>query len=647
MMIPLVPFALDSESDTYIDGEKKTRLLQWCDINAKSLEDVQLLHSWDAWNIFFDMLDGVRSRKKVDIHVFNLAYEFSHMWAECLQERYPFVDAKKPQKGSWSAVADHQSVYVVTFVNQYGTLIRFTDDMKRFGGVSMRKASASVRAQHPNWFPMEETKLESDYHEGWLNPDDPDFEHSLEYSIQDAFSQAMCTRFLVESGFDAKLTAPSNGLDVALRIRYKQGQGKNPFLQSSWNRNMFKEKYPPLDRAMQDIAEASLLGGYVYGETGTFFGQHTHVDYSSSYPYEYAFGDLFIGSVSRVFPSDKYWQLYLESKALFKWKLVSFDFELKEGMMGAISGKECVGNLIGRWNKKMRTGRVSRRLYTETYLEELGRHYEITNLEVHEIWLAKRMTGDFKEFIKYCYEMKQHMKNMGRKDWVDYLLWKLFMNGGVHGKTITKTHRKKKVFFDGESRFVEEVNEPELNFMIGFTAMSNARERLLKHCRMIIEAGYHVRMCDTDSIVCDCTPDELKEIIGDWFVKGGDDMEGNLGRFEIEGTFNKFKCWGLKRYAEIEVAEDGTERLMKTAFAGMHVEGQRRLLDWDTDGTEYQWKQSGKKTMKYGATIVEVTKHAKAENVWDEGPYVAPEPNPDADLSEFWRIYAELKKNGN
>lgn len=644
-MIPLIPFSLDSESDVYIDGHKKTRLLQWCDIRATSLDDVVTLHDWDAWNIFFDMLDTIESKKKVDIHVYNLAYEFSHMWLECLQTRYPFVDARKPTRGSWTAVADHQSVYLVTFVNEHGTIIRFTDDMKRFGGVSMRDASRSVRAQHPEWFPMEETKLESDYHEGWLDPSDPGFKDSIIYGKQDAFSQAMCTRFLIENGWSNKLTAPSNGLDVALRIRYKQGEGRDPYLQSLWNRARFKEKYPPLSREMQDIAEDSLLGGYVYGEVGTFFGIHTHVDYSSSYPYEYAFGKMFIGPVSRALPTDRHWDLFMKTNGVFKWLLVSFDFVLKEGMMGAISGKECVGNMIGRWNKKMRNGSVSRRLYTESYLEELKNHYDITNLQIHELWMAKRMTGDFKEFIQKCYETKQWMKHEGKKDWVDYQLWKLFMNGGVHGKTITKTRRKKKVFFDGVQEIVPEVSEPELNFMIGFTAMSNARERLLRHCRMIIEAGHHVRMCDTDSIVTDCSEEELRRILGDWFTSGGDDMESNLGRFDVECTFNKFKCWGLKRYCEIQEDEDG-EHIVKTAFAGMHIEKQKQLLDWKTDGTEYEWTQTGKRTMKYGATIVEVTKHAKAENIWDEGERKAPPKNPDADLTEFWRIYKELKKNG-
>lgn len=646
-MIPLVPFHLDSESDTYHDGEKKTRLLQWCSIEATTLEEVYTLHDWDAWNRFFNMLESVKSRRKVDIHVWNLSYEFSHMWLECLQTRYPYTDERKPPKGHWTALADQQAVYLVTFVNRHGATIRFTDDMKRFGGVSLKHASQSVRAQHPDWFPMEETKLESDYHDGWLDPTDPDFEHSIRYGVQDAFSGAMCTRFLVESGYDAKLTAPSNGLDVALRIRYNQGEGKSAYLQSLWNRNRFVEKYPPLDREMQDIAEDSLLGGYVYGETGVFYGPHTHVDYSSSYPYEYAYGNLFIGPVKRMFPTDKFWKGYRKSDVMFRWFLVSFDFELKEGMMGAISGKECVGNMIGRWNKKMRSGTVCRRLYTESYLEELGNHYHITNLTYHEMWVAKKYVGDFKDFIKICYEMKQSMKNMGRKDWVDYLLWKLFMNGGVHGKTITKTHRKKKVFFDGEQSIVSEVNEPQLNFMIGFTAMSNARERLLKHCRVLIENGHNIRMCDTDSIVVDCTPERLKEVLGDWFVKGGDDMEGNLGRFDIEGTFNMFKCWGLKRYAEIMKDDDGSETILRTAFAGMHVELQNILLDWRTDGTEYCWTQTGKKTMKYGATIVEVIKHAKAENVWDEGDIIVPDPVPDPDLSGFLALYKELKRHGN
>ena len=663
------PFALDSESDVYEDGEKKTRLIQICPVSAHGLEDVRVYYGWDAWDRFFDTFDETNSKKQLDCHMFNLGgYEFSHMFAECMRDRYTYVDKRIPSKGEWTAIADDKTVYKVMVCNQYGTIIKFTDDMRRMGNCSMRKASESIRNQHPDWFQnMDKTKLETDYHEGWLDEDDPDFIHSMEYSKQDAYSQAIITRWLLENGYGSKLTAPSTGLDMALSIKYAGKDIKEcTATDMRYAMSDFTKRYPPLNREMQDVAEDSLLGGFVWGLTGTWKGVFCHADYSSSYPYEYAFGNMFYGRVSKVSPDSKYWNMYLNAD-VFKWFVVSFDFEYIEGMMGCISGRECVGDMTGRANKKMNTGRVEHRLYTETYLDEMKHHYNISNLKIEEMWIAKRCVGDFKDFIRHCYETKQQLKDNHQGKSADYLMWKLFMNGGFHGKSITKTHRKKKTWFDGVQEMHEEINDPKLCFMIGFTAMMNARERLLRDCRMVLESGHRVMMCDTDSMVVDCTEQELRNIIGDWFESGGSGMEDNLGRFDIETDedglkkavkdgmitkeqmddlgvsteFDEFRCWGLKRYVEIRNTKFG-RIFRKSAFAGMHTEAQEELIDWETDGRQYAWKQSGKKTMKYGATIVEVIKHMKAENIWDEGPIVAGSPVSNKNFDEAIRIYRSV-----
>lgn len=665
------PFAMDTESDVYVDGEKKTRLVQICPVDAVGLDDVRMFYGWDALSRFMDSFEETNSKKALDCHVFNLGgYEFSHLWLEVLKDRYEYVDKRTPAKGQWTAIADDKTVYKVLVRNQYGTVMKITDDMRRMGNCSMKKASESIRVQHPEWFEgMKETKLESDYHPGWLDESDEGFADAIAYSVQDAYSQAMIARWLLMNGYGQKLTAPSTGLEVALSIKYS---GKSVTECTGQDQRFamanFTKRYPPLNREMQDVAERSLLGGFVWGETGTWHGTFCHIDYSSSYPYEYAYGNMFYGRVSKVTPDSKYWDMYMHGD-VFRWFVVSFDFEYIEGMMGCISGRECVGNMTGRMNKKMRTGRVEHRLYTETYLEELKHHYRIENLVIEEMWFAKPCTGDFKDFIQYCYEKKQSLKEAGFSDSADYLMWKLFMNGGFHGKSITRTRRKKKTYFNGEVQTVEEVTEPKLNFMIGFTAMMNARERLLRHCRMVLESGKRVMMCDTDSMVVNCSADEIQEIIGDWFEIGGSQMEGNLGRFEIEtdkkalkklvakgeltkeqmdeigvsAEFDEFRCWGLKRYCEVRNTRFG-RLFRKSAFAGMHDEEQKELMDYETDGREYEWMQSGKKTMKYGATIVEVVKHMKAENIWDEGEIIAGAPTGNRDFGKAMDTYARIKE---
>ena len=114
------PFALDSESDVYEDGEKKTRLIQICPVSAHGLEDVRMYYGWDAWDRFFDTFDETNSKKQLDCHMFNLGgYEFSHMFAECMRDRYIFVDKRRPYKGEWTAIADDKTVYKVMVCNQY------------------------------------------------------------------------------------------------------------------------------------------------------------------------------------------------------------------------------------------------------------------------------------------------------------------------------------------------------------------------------------------------------------------------------------------------------------------------------------------------------------------------------------------------
>lgn len=234
-------------------------------------------------------------------------------------------------------------------------------------------------------------------------------------------------------------------------------------------------------------------------------------------------------------------------------------------------------------------------------------------LEIEEMWVQKKAVGDFRGFIEEMY----HGKSVAGKGTMERDLYKLNMNGGIHGKTITKTHRKERVFFDGEERLQNVVNDPELQSTIGFTAMQNARARLLRHCRMVQAAGYKVYMCDTDSMVVEATEEQIRAVLGDAISKETGTME-DLGKFEFERSedgcseFDTFKCWGLKRYCEIHNGE-----YRKSAFAGMSESIQEEeLMGWDTDGSELHWEQNGGRTTEYGKTVVLVPKTAKAENIW-------------------------------
>ena len=618
-------FAYDTETGD-CDGTIRCVLVQICATFARSMEEVILYEGEDSIKRF--LADFEDTGWDMDCHAYNLNYEFS--WLLPYLKGYMWVDTRQKRlaPGQWTALADPMAVYRVRICNHKGKVLTITDDMRRMGSVTMSEAADSVRKDHPDWWDgMEEVKEDADdlYNVWWTFPrDSEEFQRFIHYAKVDAYSQAMIASWLEEQGANRSLTSASAGLKMALHIRY--GKEENP--DGAWKeRKNFTTAYPPLSRSEQDILESSLMGGYVHGEPGTWEGVFTHIDYSSSYPYEYAFGQLFRGKVTRLERKSAHWSRIIKNKAYLRWYLVSFDFDgLKPAGIPVLNGKECRTwdePMYGCLNKKMIRGHVEQRLMTETYLREITYHYNIHNLEILEVWFAKRSVGDFYPFIEKCYDMKSRKELKGT---ATRSLWKLYMNGGIHGKTITKTRRKKVIFPDGERQIVDEVNEPELCGLIGFTAMMNARERLIRACRTLQMEGYKVMMCDTDSIVVNAPESEVRRILGDEaFVHEGAGIK-NLGKFEFEEDedgnveFDLFKCWGLKRYAEFHEG-----KFRKSAFAGMHDEFQEELLpSWETDGTVYSWEQLTATQTEYGKVVMLRMKHAKRENIWFEEPEAPP-----------------------
>lgn len=434
-------------------------------------------------------------------------------------------------------------------------------------------------------------------------------------------------RHTQESGMAESLTSSSYGLKSAVITTYGDGDyTHSEYLPTRYAMDEFKKQYPPLPNAMQDIVEDSLLGGFVWGSPGVHKGVFTHLDFSSSYPYEYYAGKMFKGRISIVKPDSPLFEDVMQNPELCKWVIITYIFNgIKECGLPLIAGAECDWGLGGKppraSHAKMRHGTVSHKLYTLTYWQELQKHINVVAYTIHEVWVAKARTGEFSKFIEMCYSGKEKAKQAnGGKNNIQSNEYKLLMNGGVHGKTITRTHRKKIIYNDkGEKLTLQVVNEPKYCSLIGFTGMMNARERLAKYCRLMKEAGYDVLMCDTDSMVVNATYEKCREIIGDWFTDYPKGDLRNIGRFEAEdfnGTieFDEFRCWGLKRYMEMD---HGIYR--KSAFAGMNRKLQAELLPiFPTDGTEFSWKQQGAVMDKYGKMIKQVPKTAKSEGVWFE-----------------------------
>ena len=260
------------------------------------------------------------------------------------------------------------------------------------------------------------------------------------------------------------------------------------------------------------------------------------------------------------------------------------------------------------------------RLFTWSYYtNSIKRCYRVRNEKIREVWFAQRDVGRFGDFVEECYILKSVTDGLVKK------MHKSDLNASVHGKTIQKFATGSVIEWPNNVKTViRRENDPDAVsdrcFMIGFTAMMNARERLVTHGLRLLSAGYHVLMCDTDSIIADCTAEQFRDAIGDWFTNGNKTDIKNIGRFELEQfkgltEFDELKIWGLKRYCEISNGE-----YRKSAFAGMSKDLQPEILMSHGVDDPITWTQPGKTWVGECYAIRPVTKHAEREDIFYQIP---------------------------
>ena len=361
-------FAFDTETDSF-DGDIRTCMIQICPVGASSLDDVKVFLGRDCYDQFFDRFE--ETLYNMDCRTFNLDYEFEWLF-HAMKDRYTWTESRQVKKGEWNCSMDESRAYIVRIRNHHGKVLRFTDDAKRAGNyVSLRSVGEAVKRSYPEWFEgMEKVKEDVDYNNGWSAEGHPDHEKFIHYGKLDAYTQAMVARWMDLNGLNKANTSAGNGLNTALCGRFKGKEMRNcDGAEIKYAKVNFKRYYPPLNREMQDILEESLLGGFVWGVSGVHKGTFVHLDYSSSYPYEYAYGNLGRGQVVNL--KKKMWQNFMEKDGYIRWYVVSFDFTYKNGPgMPCLNGSEG-GAPASMGNKKMREGRVEHRLYTESYLHEI------------------------------------------------------------------------------------------------------------------------------------------------------------------------------------------------------------------------------------------------------------------------------------
>lgn len=626
-------FALDTETGivgTFKDPIR-TVLIQICPMDAMSPSDVRMYCGEDCYEQFFDEFDNM-PYGSLHCDVFNLDYEWAWMQSHVIN-RYEFV-GDKPDKGQWTCLEDPMTIYDIKIKNKHGCMLTFMDLSKKGSYEDMKDAGMLVRESKPEWFEhvkgevKEDEKVKNLHNIWWTFPQcSYTFRTYWHYAKLDAFTEAMVMRYQRDVLLNGSLTKASHGLKSALKKRYKYEVDK-------FNKKAFKRRYPPLNEEMQYIVEDNMVGGFVYAKPGVYKGVFCHIDYSSSYPKYYAYGELFCGKVTTG-QFDR-----LEDNRFRRWVIVSFTVEepTEFGLPMLQHDEETAFDYMeianGQGSKKITSGRIYRKLMTYEYWEELQKHYYITDIVIEDVWIAKKMVGDFKEFIEYEYYWKSitdGAEKLGHKD---------NMNAGLHGKTITKTRRRRITYYNGVMECKEEINEPDLCALIGFTAMMNRRMALLRDCRRLQEAGYIVYYCDTDSIVVGASQEQVMGVLGDEIAFGKptcpEEVKDHLGKFEFEGNkynnkkieFDEFRCWGLKRYLELDNGE-----YRKSAFAGMKDKKNydddlnnsiqyKTLMTAPVDGSEFVYTQNGSRTLFdenhniIGKIIEKVEKRGKMESIW-------------------------------
>lgn len=695
----MLDYAYDTEAPMVPGFDQPiTATVQLCSLDALHPSAVEMIVRNDntALDVFLDWLED--SEDDLRIFTFNLDYEWSRLESFVLN-RYTWwepvkVNGKKDWKampnGSFYLFGDRHFTYQLIIKTASGNKVMFYDDWQHWK-CSMKEAGMNVYTEHPEWWPndisIDDVKMEIDrswYNENWTDPNHPHYFEMMEYSRRDAYTQAMIARYGDEKGFHTSLTSSSFAMNTILKNHYMK-DGKQDKVRDNKRldnaKKYFQEDYPTLgtyDESMvlQHYVEDRLVGGLVYGVPGIHKGVFTHIDYKSSYPTAYVKGRLFKGQVNKLDYKSDYQrcQIVLHDKRWYCWVVVSFDFDgLTPAGLPLISGKEVMqssGNTVsGAWNKKYLKGHIENALYTTDYWTEIQKHYNLFNVIIKEVWTAPAKTGDFANEISEEYFLKEVNKGLGLKAESD--MHKRNMNGGLHGKTITKTRRENVTYENGYKEYKRTENVPDYCALIGFSAMQDRRASLARDCYKMQEAGHRVLMNDTDSMVVEGTPEEIRAILGEDNIanehicdgltvkemvkklqkenpdasaeeiiemmrKYKDSIVNELGKFEIETDkegnecFDEFRCWGLKRYLELN---EGKPR--KSAFSGMSdratatpdgepsldAKGKPQgqfdiLMNAPCDGTEFSWHQEGMKKGEYGKYMVKSEKHARMEDIY-------------------------------
>lgn len=246
--------------------------------------------------------------------------------------------------------------------------------------------------------------------------------------------------------------------------------------------------------------------------------------------------------------------------------------------------------------------------------------YDYDDLRVENFYFARKgfLPKELRETIIEYYELKTQLKGINDKEY-EYMKSKNKLNS-LYGMIVTNIQRKEilfdsekdEVFSYGEKGLLEDYYKSRNNFLSyqwGVFVTSFCRKNLQTAIDRFNKYGtsLDVVYCDTDSIKYLGNYDKVfKEINDEWLKKckdsgiinyaERDNKKYYLGVYDFEGTYQKFKTLGAKKYAFLKNDKYGI-----TVSGLSKIKGAKELekngLEFFKNGSVFY--DSGRTTVKF------------------------------------------------
>lgn len=371
----------------------------------------------------------------------------------------------------------------------------------------------------------------------------------------------------------------SNDVEIiarAMKFFYEQGLNKMTIGSCALAeyKNMFSEKkfrmFFPTANYDEEVRE-SYRGGYNYLEPefeNKIVDKGIVLDINSTHPYTMYKCELPYGEpifYRGEYEYDEFYPIYVQA--------IRCQFELKEGYIPTVQIRHGLDFNITEYLRD--SGGVEVVLWmTSIDLEIFFKHYNVYNIEYFGGWKFKACTGLFDEYIEKWSEIKIQSKK--EENWALYEIAKLMLNS-LYGKFGTLPRVRSKIPYlakDGTIEYKDSLPKAIDGVYLALATFVTAysRQRIINAYQKVNDAynagktKSRAFYTDTDSLHIKLNGESESEFLKNC---GLEIDETALGKFKIEGRFDKGKYLRGKCY--IQEYKDPYERepKMKITVAGM------------------------------------------------------------------------------